>query len=487
MAPTPQRAATSSSMAISTPQPCDERDRLHHVAPAGELARQRLVQRRRARGEQRQQRPGDELGRAAAPAGVARTLVDALTRATSSWSTSGPSSRATQSAVKLVTSPSHHTTKCRCWRPASPTGRCPCRGRRRARGGRRRSARPSRRRRRRRARCRRCCGRRARSARRPADVAHQLGPHGAHERRRSSPPRCGTGCTATPCARPWRRRPPRSMPPRRRRSAPGHRLIRASTVASAAVFLFGVVNASPDSLHDGLDRHHARRGGGAGQRAAGRRVPTRSTSAVRVRPTRPTVVDWTVEWERLADDRAGARHARRRRSASTAGAPRSCAGRSSGGHRDQRRRRHAVTTRCGRWPPSSTCRSSCRSCPGPTRARWPTSPATRSRPSPSSSTPAWPTPTATALRERCILDPGTGFAPPAWPWEQRYDYQKDVYPSLDELRRFGLPLYIALPWKDDRHSTTSCSRSSSASSPSTGGPTGPGHVRDVERRVAAGA
>jgi dihydropteroate synthase len=50
-------------------------------------------------------------------------------------------------------------------------------------------------------------------------------------------------------------------------------------------------------------------------------------------------------------------------------------------------------------------------------------------------------------RERCILDPGTGFAPPNWPWEQRYHYQKEVYSRLGELRRFDLPLYVALPWK----------------------------------------
>lgn len=51
-------------------------------------------------------------------------------------------------------------------------------------------------------------------------------------------------------------------------------------------------------------------------------------------------------------------------------------------------------------------------------------------------------------RNRCILDPGTGFAPSNWPWEQRYLYQKRVYTNLDELRRFELPLYIALPWKE---------------------------------------
>lgn len=52
------------------------------------------------------------------------------------------------------------------------------------------------------------------------------------------------------------------------------------------------------------------------------------------------------------------------------------------------------------------------------------------------------------LRHRCVLDPGTGFAPPQWPWEQRYLYQKRVYTNLDVLRQFGLPIYIALPWKD---------------------------------------
>lgn len=52
------------------------------------------------------------------------------------------------------------------------------------------------------------------------------------------------------------------------------------------------------------------------------------------------------------------------------------------------------------------------------------------------------------LRDHCILDPGTGFAPPDWPWDERYEYQKRVYSNLDELRRFDLPLYIALPWKE---------------------------------------
>lgn len=52
------------------------------------------------------------------------------------------------------------------------------------------------------------------------------------------------------------------------------------------------------------------------------------------------------------------------------------------------------------------------------------------------------------MRSRCIIDPGTGFAPSNWPWEERYLYQKYVYSNLDQLRRWGLPLYIALPWKE---------------------------------------
>jgi len=52
------------------------------------------------------------------------------------------------------------------------------------------------------------------------------------------------------------------------------------------------------------------------------------------------------------------------------------------------------------------------------------------------------------LRHSCILDPGTGFAPSNWPWDERFLYQKHVYSHLNELRVFDLPLYIALPWKE---------------------------------------
>lgn len=52
------------------------------------------------------------------------------------------------------------------------------------------------------------------------------------------------------------------------------------------------------------------------------------------------------------------------------------------------------------------------------------------------------------LRSQCIIDPGTGFAPAEWPWEDRFTYQKYVYSNLAELRRYRLPIYIALPWKE---------------------------------------
>lgn len=56
------------------------------------------------------------------------------------------------------------------------------------------------------------------------------------------------------------------------------------------------------------------------------------------------------------------------------------------------------------------------------------------------------------IRRNMILDPGTGFAPLAWEWASRYHFQKHVYSGLDRLRVFDLPIYIALPWKvTDQH------------------------------------
>ena len=46
-----------------------------------------------------------------------------------------------------------------------------------------------------------------------------------------------------------------------------------------------------------------------------------------------------------------------------------------------------------------------------------------------------------------MLDPGTGFAPPHWEWEDRFRYQKAIYSGLDRLRVFELPLYVPIAWK----------------------------------------
>lgn len=47
-----------------------------------------------------------------------------------------------------------------------------------------------------------------------------------------------------------------------------------------------------------------------------------------------------------------------------------------------------------------------------------------------------------------MLDPGTGFAPLGWEWASRHAFQKHVYSNLDRLRVFDLPLYVALPWRE---------------------------------------
>lgn len=52
------------------------------------------------------------------------------------------------------------------------------------------------------------------------------------------------------------------------------------------------------------------------------------------------------------------------------------------------------------------------------------------------------------IRKNLILDPGTGFAPSHWEWAERYLFQKRVYSNLHELRRYDLPLYVALPWRE---------------------------------------
>ena len=50
-------------------------------------------------------------------------------------------------------------------------------------------------------------------------------------------------------------------------------------------------------------------------------------------------------------------------------------------------------------------------------------------------------------QQQLILDPGTGFGPADWAWEERQQFQEKIYRNLERLRVFGLPVYIALPWK----------------------------------------
>lgn len=56
---------------------------------------------------------------------------------------------------------------------------------------------------------------------------------------------------------------------------------------------------------------------------------------------------------------------------------------------------------------------------------------------------------AGVAESQIIVDPGTGFGPADWAWEKRRAYQQSVYSQLDRLRVFGMPIYMALPWKFD--------------------------------------
>jgi dihydropteroate synthase len=51
------------------------------------------------------------------------------------------------------------------------------------------------------------------------------------------------------------------------------------------------------------------------------------------------------------------------------------------------------------------------------------------------------------VRDRIVLDPGTGFAPAGWEWKDRYEYQKLVYRGLSRLRKFELPIFVPIAWK----------------------------------------
>ena len=120
------------------------------------------------------------------------------------------------------------------------------------------------------------------------------------------------------------------------------------------------------------------------------------------------------------------------------------------------------TPPCGRSRRSSTCRSSCRSCPDLIGGCGTWS-ATRSRRSSSSSPTASPTPTATG-GATTASSTRHGFAPPNWPWEERYRYQKQVYSNLERCR-IGSAVRCTSPCRGRRRrSTTSCSSWWSASS-----------------------
>ena len=90
------------------------------------------------------------------------------------------------------------------------------------------------------------------------------------------------------------------------------------------------------------------------------------------------------------------------------------------------------------------------------------------------------------LRDRCLLDPGTGFGPHGWEWADRYEYQKHVYRGLGRLRRFDLPLYLPLPWKEtDQHDELL--EIALAADPEYGRVHHPDKVRRVESMVRTGA
>jgi dihydropteroate synthase len=87
------------------------------------------------------------------------------------------------------------------------------------------------------------------------------------------------------------------------------------------------------------------------------------------------------------------------------------------------------------------------------------------------------------LRDLCLLDPGTGFAPPDWPWQSRYEYQKVIYGGLGALRRFERPLYVALPWRTTPQHEELLELALTQA-PDYARAHRPRHVREVQRRLA---
>lgn len=86
------------------------------------------------------------------------------------------------------------------------------------------------------------------------------------------------------------------------------------------------------------------------------------------------------------------------------------------------------------------------------------------------------------LRERCIVDPGTGFAPLNWARSDPYTYQEIVFTQVNELRRFDLPLYIALPYAPEQEPLVEIVL---RHRPEYGRCHRPAAVRRVERTIAA--
>ena len=216
------------------------------------------------------------------------------------------------------------------------------------------------------------------------------------------------------------------------------------------MYLFGVVNCSPDSLHEpSIVRNAAEAAAriewlqAAG--AEGLDVGGQGSTFV------STVVDAEAEWARLRDvlpwrwrpPTCERRHLPARGHAPGDGARR---------QRAQRRRRHGRRRGVGDrrrvrdawwWCRSSTAQPARARPRGgrPARRHGESTPLRLLRGAAAPGRPLRPA-------HRCLLDPGTGFGPHGWEWADRYLYQKQVYTNLDRLRVFDLPLYIPLPWKD---------------------------------------
>ncbi|WP_420624124.1 dihydropteroate synthase [Candidatus Poriferisodalis sp.] len=50
------------------------------------------------------------------------------------------------------------------------------------------------------------------------------------------------------------------------------------------------------------------------------------------------------------------------------------------------------------------------------------------------------------IAQDLLLDCGVGFGPHDMDWPERAVYQQAIYSGLGQLRQFGLPLYVPVPW-----------------------------------------